>query len=476
METPEATPPESKPEATPKPKKAGFNLKPWQWAVASVGAVVLVGGGALAVMMVTGHSPIKDLKQGNLPSKNAAGQTVTYDKQASVQLTSGKCEGVGSVPITAPMPIAQIGSIQPYGLMVGGHVTPVDHQYYIGLDGRALRDTYDVVAPADGWLVAIQHRGDKYNTPAHTVDVPSSDEYRLVFSHTCSFLTYVDLVTSLSDQVKAAMPGYDPRTGNGFKPFKVTKGEIIGHIGGQTLDFAVWDLSQTPLPFIARNAYDNAESWKVFTAPTTKYLDPAIKDAVVAKYIRTADPVDGLVCYDQDGKLVGTWFAAGTNGYLGATAQGPNPGYWRGHLSFAPNYIDPSAWMVSIGNYPGVIPGASTDPNAKNANAQQFGIKGNGPDPTTITPSSGMVKYELVQQELTTPDGQRWMGDFAHGVKAENAPTVRGTLLVQMTGKRELKVEVFPDKLAAEVSGFDSGAKTYNRGEDATTPASNTAH
>ena len=284
METPEPQL-SDQPEHASKPTSTLHKLKPWQWAAAGAVVVVLAGGGFAAVKLM--HKAAGQQAANGAPAvatgKSAAGQTVTYDKTASQQITTGKCDGVGSVPITAPMPIAQIGSIQPYGLMVGGHVTPVDHQYYLGPDPRALRDTYDVVAPADGWLTQIQHRGDKYNTPAHTVDVPSSDEYRLVFAHTCSFLTYVDLVTSLSDEVKAQMPNYNPRTGQGFQPFKVKKGEVIGHIGGQTLDFAVWDLAQTPLPFVARIAYDNAESWKVFTAPTTKYLDPSVKDAVVAK-------------------------------------------------------------------------------------------------------------------------------------------------------------------------------------------------
>jgi hypothetical protein len=38
-----------------------------------------------------------------------------------------------------------------------------------------------------------------------------------------------------------------------------------------------------------------------------------------------------------------------------------------------------------------------------------------------------------------------------------------GTVLFQLTAKRELKVEVFPDKTAASVSAFTSAAKTYRR-------------
>src|SRR5579859_2085720 len=123
------------------------------------------------------------------------------------------------------MPINQIGFVLPYGLVVGGHVTPVDHQYYNGLDPHALRDTYDVIAPADGTLVDIEHRGNNTNTPPHTVDVPSSDEYRLVMAHTCSFLTYVDLVTSLDNNIKSKLPtGWTPGRNNSGVNIPITKG------------------------------------------------------------------------------------------------------------------------------------------------------------------------------------------------------------------------------------------------------------
>src|SRR5581483_2262470 len=117
-------------------------------------------------------------------------------------------------------------------------------------------------------------------------------------------------VTSLDDSIKAKLPaGFDPKNIRDVD-IPVKQGQIIGHIGGQTLDFAVWDLSQKPLSFIVPQAYD-AESWKLWTAPTTKYLDPKVKDQVIAKYLRTAEPIDGKIDYDQDGKLVGTWFQTG---------------------------------------------------------------------------------------------------------------------------------------------------------------------
>ncbi len=418
----------------------------------------------VAVVLVAGffvYKKVKSAHKSTVTVKTSSGQTVQYDQSASNQLSNGHCDGVGSTTIVPPMKVEQIGSIQPYGLMIGGHVTPIDHQYYLGPDVNSLRDTYDVVAPADGYITQIQHRGQNYNTPSHTKDQPSSDEYRLVFAHSCSFFTYVDLVTSIDDHIKAEWPGWDPHDNKGFKAIKVKQGEVIGHIGGQTLDFAVWDLSQKPLGFIVPSAYDG-EAWKVWTAPTTKYLDPKVKDQVIAKYMRTADPIDGKIDYDQDGKLIGTWFLKGTNGYSGTDGHGM-PGYWAGHLSFAPNYLDPTKFIISMGNYPGQLSYGNNNGNPAGANAQQFGVNGNTPDPTTISTSSGLVKYELVQQDLILPNGQRYGGQFATGITAVNSSVVQGVALVQLTQTRELKFEVFPGKTVDQVSGFDGSAKTYTR-------------
>ena len=96
-----------------------------------------------------------------LPKQSASGKTVSYNQTESRVLTSGNCSGAGSVNIGPPMPLDQVSFVLPYGEVVGGHVTPIDHQYYNGLlANSALRDTYDVIAPADGNIVSVQHRGD----------------------------------------------------------------------------------------------------------------------------------------------------------------------------------------------------------------------------------------------------------------------------------------------------------------------------
>ena len=400
----------------------------------------------------------------SLPNVSSTGVKVTYDKQASQQLTNGKCTGAGAVSIGPPMPVDQTSFILPYGVVVGGHVTPIDHQYYNGLDPHALRDTYDVIAPANGTIVDIEHRGTKTDTPPHTVDIPSSDEYRIVMAHTCSFLTYVDLVTSLDNNVKSKLPaGWQPNGGSSGVDVPITKGEVIGHIGGQTLDFAVWDLSK-PLNFVNPADY-TAENWKQFTAPTSDYLDPVVKSAVTAKYVRTAAPIDGQVAYDIDGKLIGNWFLAGSGGYHASSNTATN--YWAGHLSIAPDAIDPSVYIASIGNYSSYTTASASQQDTDSSGAIQLLIKSTTPDPATVGVSTGPVKYELVQKNYILPNGQLWdSSELQLGIKVMAPPVndqIVATVMAQVTTTRTLKFEAFPGKTAAQVTTFDTSAKTYTR-------------
>jgi hypothetical protein len=429
-----------------------------------------------AVVGYAGYRVFQSNSSGSSSHSKLAGGS--YDKEASQMLTNGHCSGSGSVKIGPFMPLDQISFILPYGLVIGGHVTPIDHQYYNGLLGnKALRDTYDVIAPADGILTSIGHRGSRINTPANTVDVPSSDEYRLQIVHTCSFITTLDLQTSLSDGIKKQLPAnWDPNKGwNG--EIKVKKGEVLGKIGGQTLDVFVWDLSKKLKGFISYDAY-NSDSWKPFTAPVSEYYDSSIKDKVIAKYVRTADPIDGKIDYDVDGKLVGNWFQVGTNGYMGSSRPGEVQNYWKGHLSVAPDFIDPSQFNFSIGNYGSYKGTSSTNQDSAskdNSGAEQFMAKEGSPDPATIGQSNGMVKYELVDKSYVLPNGQAWdNSSFASGIKARGLGKVKATVLVQLVGQRLLKLEAFPGKTAGQVSGFDSNAVMYDRGQDAK-PAPSTA-
>src|SRR5437773_6768911 len=89
--------------------------------------------------------------------------------------------------------------IIPYGWMVNQHVTPIDHEYFAPLNWDSPRDSYEVRAPADGYITQIQHRTSDYSSFTHG---KATDEYRVIIAYTCTFLSYFDLITSLSPDIQ----------------------------------------------------------------------------------------------------------------------------------------------------------------------------------------------------------------------------------------------------------------------------------
>ena len=168
--------------------------------------------------------------------------------------------------------------------------------------------------------------------------------------------------------------------------------------------------------------------------------------------MRSADPIDGRLDWDVDGKAVGTWFREGTNGYAGSEQMAQSVTGYAGHLALAYDSIDPKALIFSIGDYQG--------------KPTQFAIKGNDPDWATVDQSSGVVKYELAKEQYSTATGKPWDFTYSPGVKL-SAGSSQATVLLQLIEKQKMKVEVFPGKTPAQVSGFTGAALIYNRGQDA---------
>jgi hypothetical protein len=228
---------------------------------------------------------------------------------------------------------------------------------------------------------------------------------------------------------------------------KVKEGEEVGRIGGQTVDFAVYDYTKI-LPGFTVPEHYLTESWKLHVVDPFQYFKEPVRSQLLALNPRQAAPRQGKIDYDQDGKLVGTWFKEGNNGFGSTGGTAPSP--WRGHLSFVYDYIDPTLIEVSIGDYGG--------------QSKQFAVKTNGPNPASIGEGK-LTKYELTTiDHYRQTTGETW--DSMHAftdIKARPGMAVQGTVLVQLTGKRKLKFEAFPGKTAAQVTGFTNNAIIYER-------------
>jgi len=104
--------------------------------------------------------------------------------QAGKKLSDGRCEGSGETTFThLPMDADDFSLLIPYGLMVGDHVTPIDHQYFQPTVFRSAKDTYPVYAMADSQITGIE---------VHPPENGSNGRIRMVFTVSCTFFYYYD--------------------------------------------------------------------------------------------------------------------------------------------------------------------------------------------------------------------------------------------------------------------------------------------
>lgn len=325
--------------------------------------------------------------------------------------------------------------VVPLGLMSGSHVTPVDHIYFQNYREPTLE--IDVYSPAAGTVKDIQHMSQTVSDGAAT----AIDDYRLVIEHSCSITSIFIHVATLAPALAAVAP---PPGEYARVDVPLQAGELIGTYRAN-VDYNVVDADVT-LPGLLVPEHYSAEPWKIHAAPPFQYFSDRIREELVSLSLRAEAPFDGRFDYDIDGRLVGTWFQQGTNGYAGASRDR----YWAGHLAVAYDYLDPSHVVISLGTFDGV--------------STQVAVRGNAPDPADVSVASGLVAYELVSYDYWVGD-ERWdRVSLASGLEARNRDSdVRGVVLFQLLDDRTLKVETFPGKSASEVAGFTIAALTYER-------------
>lgn len=381
------------------------------------------------------------------PTEGPSGDPNSTDPvQKGLAATNGKCEGKGSTKMTyAPMAAKDIGTIAPMGGYGGGHVTPIDHQYYYQVDPLKPKDSYPVYAVMDGNLNSVGF-----------VEMPTKSEWNITLSYSCTFMVMYNLMTSLSPEIMAKVPTNWKQIGGAIK-IPVKAGEIIGYVGGQSLDFQVADTTKSNPKLLHRIAYNNREPFKIVTVGALNYFTDAVKAQILPFYLREAEPRDGEFAYDVDGQAVGNWFVVGTNGYAGGNlADGTTPEH-NSHLTLAYDSLSPDVQILSIGNYKNLF--------APSILSTQYAVKGTT-DWTKITKDSGTVKVELAEGSIVSPTGQVWSGGYVKGLKFKPGIT-RGTALIRMIDKDHLKIQIFVGKTPDQVSDFTDAAVIYDRGQNA---------
>ena len=442
------------------------------WWLAAVILILIVSGGSWLVLgsskkaqpKVAGNPPATNSAQNNEKRSSGEDADSTDPVTKGKYLSGGNCTGKGSKKLgSAPMKIGDISYILPYGLLAGGHVTPIDHGYYWGKVPMGDPDMYDVLSLSDGKIVNLSYRS---HDPVQYPNSKIKGDYRAVIMYSCTFFSYFDLATSLSPEIAKQLPAnWETEKKNIGTDINIKEGQVIAKVGGQSLDFAVWDTTKFLKNLLVPTAYNNAEPWKINTVAPLDYFTDSVKKQILPFYLRTVEPRDGIIDQDIDARAAGGWFLEGTNGYAGVfsygTGGGGQNGYWSGHLALVRDLYDPTGWVFSGGDIGG--------------QAQQFAIKDPFITPDKLETSSGLVKYELGQWNHIDGTGNMWTGQaFPKGeIKMSVGPS-QGTVLVQLLEKRKLKIEVFLGKTPSQVSAFDANAKTYDRGEGAKLIKSNT--
>lgn len=353
------------------------------------------------------------------------------------------CVGSGKkLMSTSPMKPEDVQMILPYGTMVGGHVIPTSHQYLEPWDRTLGRDKYEVRVAADATLFSIGRRAQNVESGKTT-----QEEFQLWFAVTCTHFYYYDLITSLSPEFKKIFDQQKRDDDNAYVNIQVKAGQVVGKIGAQTLDFGVWDTELPPAPGILVPDHYNWDGFRLYLADPLNYYTDELKKIMLSKYIRTTEPISGKVDYDIDGKLIGSWFLEGT----GEKTGGESLKYWAGHLAIAPEYIDPSVYLISVGDFTG--------------EEKQFSISRNSPDPKNVGVETGMIKYNLLPWTYQESDGTPWdWRKFTRGVRIVNdGYQSLGCVVVQMLETRKLKFEGFKGKSCDSISGFTNAAKIYER-------------
>jgi len=350
----------------------------------------------------------------------------------------GECEDKDVTFSVSPIDPKVIKVIRPMGRMGGGHVFPTGHMYIdddIGwIPDR--RTTYDVVAPAGGYIVNIDAFPNSVN------------DYGFSIWHSCSVLSSYTHLADLPSEILATTgeipPGSQWEALNKNAIF-VKAGQRIGRSTG-TFDFGVQD-NKVVLPGFVIPEHNGGWPQIHIADPFDYFIDP-VRSQLLEKNPRKVEPFGGKIDYDIDGRLVGNWFQEGIVSYDGGT-----PGFTtKGRLALAYDFINPTLVLISFGAEEGI--GITREDCG--VCDYTFGVKGNKPDPADVSVETGLVKYELLGKEhIDHPT----LG-FRVGVSTDE---VLGVFLVQMLDDRTIKTEVFPKKTASQVTGFTSNAKIYER-------------
>ena len=364
-----------------------------------------------------------------------------------------KCSPSSIKFIKPVVPLDKMVASIPYGMMIAGHVTPIDHAY-LGISSllkaqseRTDADWVAVTAPADGTILELSSLGNASTS-------------RVVISHGCNLYT-VYMVLNKPSGVLAKYVDELASRGSVNLNVKVKAGDEFGRQRDNMLDFNVFDGTQWLSGFANPAAYLTQDASKPYTADFLPFFSDEIRSGIEKWMQKTSTPRVGKIDHDVIGAASGNWFLDGTFGYggnqnllyekatsiiVGGQVEGKN-GYDWSHLAIAPHEVDTSQWIFSIGWW--------NDP--KGDATQALIVIGSGQvKPDKLSASSGAVTYQLGQISYLEPAGT------PSRAAGSTAPWAVGYKVVSGSNKGSVTLQVNSDgSLSVEIGS--SGKRTYRR-------------
>jgi|SRR3989344_2036077 len=145
------------------------------------------------------------------PSENSLENPQENEAQSN-SVESQQCQGTKTKFDYAPVNLDKTLMMLPLGLMIDGHVTPVDHHYFQNFNNKEF--DIEVYSPGAGFITGIGH-------------MPGAEEgkdYHITIEHTCTISSIYIYVSDLPKKIKE----YTPQR-NGHVRIPVEAGEIIGY-------------------------------------------------------------------------------------------------------------------------------------------------------------------------------------------------------------------------------------------------------
>ena len=364
---------------------------------------------------------------------------------------SSECDSAGPTAYTNGIgDPAQWSHIVPLGAMITTHVIPVDHIYVYyphGSQGNPL-GTYSVTVPADGTIVRVEDF-------RVSNDYPYPD-YRVVIEHSCDLYSVFIHVGELQGAAAEAAAGAAD-DGEWQGRISVKGGEVFAdesEVPG--FDFSTF-ATAAKAELINPASFLQFESWRPYTANPFDYFPADVKTAYEEKTLRTTSPVGGTIFTDVADSAQGVWFVKDTNGNRGLGSEKASydnhgkvaRGHWDTHLAFAPDAVDSTAFIYSIGDWEGC--------------PCQFLSVGNL-NPSTVKSGGQPTVVDLVEYSPVTPDGSPM--DPTKPVKGytlKPGTSIVGSVAFQVNSDGTMTVEKRPGKDATSFTGFGADALTYVR-------------